>query len=143
MSFLLDTNVVSELRKPEPRVDPGVLEWSREHPLERQYLSAVTIFELELGVRMKEKRDPSQGARLRRWLETQVKPTFEGRILPSDGAVATRAAQLHAGDPRPLADSFIAATALEHGLTVVTRNERDFAGFSVACLNPWASGPRR
>mgnify|MGYP002719219391 CR=1 FL=1 len=137
MSFLLDTNVVSELRKPALKVDPGVLAWSEKHPLVEQFLSAVTVFELELGVALKEQRDPAQGKMLRAWLENQVKPTFAGRILPFDDAVAGYAARMHVNDPRPLADSFIAATAQLHNLTVVTRNERDFTSFGVPCVNPW------
>lgn len=138
MSFLLDTNVVSELRKPASKVNPGVLAWSKKHSLVEQFLSAVTIFELELGVSLKERRDPAQGAQLRAWLEDQVKPSFTGRILPFDDAVAAHAARLHVDDPRPLADSFIAATAQLHGLTLVTRNERDFSSFRLPCINPWS-----
>ena len=138
MSFLLDTNVVSELRKPASRVNPGVLAWSTKHPLIEQFLSAVSIFELEQGVSLKERRDPVQGAKLRAWLEDQVKPSFEGRVLSFDAAVAVHAARLHVDNPRPLADSFIAATAQLHGLAVVTRNERDFSSFRVPCINPWS-----
>lgn len=138
MSFLLDTNVVSELRKPATKVDPGVLAWSGKHTLAEQFLSAVTVFELELGVSLKERKDPGQGAKLRSWLEDQVKPAFEGRILAFDGAVAAFAASLHVENPRPLVDSFIAATAQMHGLAVVTRNQRDFSSFGVPCINPWA-----
>lgn len=142
MRYLLDTNVVSELRKPATKVDRGVLEWSQRHPLDAQYVSALTIFELEVGVQRKERVDPDQGVRLRLWLEGQVKPLFQERTLPFDSEVAVAAADVQAIDPRPLADLFIAATAQVHGLSVVTRNERDFANLGVRWVNPWSTRSR-
>lgn len=137
MSYLIDTNVLSELRKPAEKVHAGVKAWADSHAVHDQFLSAVTIFELELGIVLKSRRDGKQAVKLREWLEDQVKPTFEGRILDFDAQVAQAAAQLHATNPRPLGDSFIAATAQVHGLTVVTRNERDFAELNVPYVNPW------
>lgn len=137
MSYLLDTNVISELRRPAAMVDPHVRAWADAHYLEEQYLSAVTLYELELGVRSKERVDEIQGRALRRWLEGKVKPMFEGRILAFDGEVAVTAASKNVPDRRPLADSFIAATAHVHQLTVVTRNVGDFSDLGVPVVNPW------
>ena len=106
-------------------------------PATALFLSAMTIIELEIGVLRIERRDPSQGAILRRWLDDHVLPAFAGRILAVDTAVAQRCASLHVPDPRPDRDALIAATALVHGLTVVTRNVGDFEPTSVRTLNPW------
>ncbi|WP_295383715.1 type II toxin-antitoxin system VapC family toxin [uncultured Thiodictyon sp.] len=103
-------------------------------------MSAITIQELEIGVLLAERRDPTQGAMLRAWLERYVIPAFAGRVLSVDTAVARGSARLHVPDPRPLRDSFIAATALVHGMTVVTRNVRDFEPSGVSVLDPWGWG---
>ncbi|MBK6975117.1 MAG: type II toxin-antitoxin system VapC family toxin [Sterolibacteriaceae bacterium] len=136
--FLLDTNVVSELRRPD-RADPGVLAWASATPLASFFLSSVTVLELELGVLLLERRDATQGAVLRTWIDDQVLPRFEGRILAIDTAVARRCARLHVPDPRAERDALIAATALVHGMTVVTGNALDFEATGVALFNPWKS----
>lgn len=100
-------------------------------------MSAVTVLELELGVLLMERRDPAQGAILRAWLDGQVTRRFAGRVLAIDEAVARLCARLHAATPRADRDALIAATALVHGMTVVTRNTADFAGTGAAVLNPW------
>lgn len=138
MSYLLDTNVVSELRKRPGRADVHVLSWAGRQRLEDLYLSAVTVMEIELGIALVERRDLGQGAVLREWAESKVMAAFEGRILPVDTRVAVCAAHLHVPDPRPERDAFIAATAQVHGMAVVTRNIRDFAATGVPCINPWA-----
>lgn len=138
MSFLLDTNVVSELRKRPDVVDPQVLGWAQRHPARDLYISVVTVMEIELGVALLERRDRRQGAVLRQWMESGVLAGFAGRILPVDVEVALRAAHLHVPDPGPERDAFIAATANVHGLTVVTRNLKDFQPTGVAALDPWA-----
>jgi predicted nucleic acid-binding protein len=136
--FLLDTNVVSELRKVRlGRADKNVAQWADSVDAIDLYLSAITIQELELGVLLVERREPTQGAIFRTWLENHVLPAFSGRILPVDIAVAQRCALLHVPDPRPAMDSLIAATALVHGLTLVTRNVTDFQSSGVVMLNPW------
>jgi predicted nucleic acid-binding protein len=136
--FLLDTNVVSELRKVRSgRADANVAAWSRETPGTSLYLSAIVIQELEIGVLQIERRDAPQGALLHAWLEDHVLPVFANRILPVDIAVARRSAELHVPDARPYRDSLILATALVHGMTLVTRNVADFAGCGVPILNPW------
>jgi predicted nucleic acid-binding protein len=136
--FVLDTNVVSELRKVQAgKADRGVALWADEVDAASLHLSAITVLELELGVLQIERRDPPQGAVLRTWLETRVLPEFDGRILPVDTAVARRGGRLHGPDPRAERDALIAATALVHGMTIVTRNTADFVATGVALLNPW------
>lgn len=136
--FVLDTNVVSELRKVRlGRADQNVARWADSMNAMSLFVSAITIQELEMGVLQVERRDPSQGAMFRTWLDQHVLPAFSGRVLPVDTAVAQRCALLHVPDPRPAMDSLIAATALVHGMTVVTRNTVDFQPFGVPILNPW------
>lgn len=136
--FLLDTNVVSELRKVRAgKADANVTRWAASIGSATAYISVITAMELELGVLMMERRDPSQGAILRRWLQGQVLTEFEGRILPIDLPVAQQCARLHVPDPRSERDALIAATGLIHGLTVVSRNVRDFSATGVGLLNPW------
>ena len=138
MTFLLDTNVVSELRRVDTgAANPRVRAWARKLDAESAFLSAVTILELEQGVLSMERRDRRQGAMLRDWIENRVLPDFAGRILPVDLAVARRCAALHVPNPCSYRDSLIAATALTHGMTVVTRNTGDFEATGVALLNPW------
>jgi predicted nucleic acid-binding protein len=134
--FLLDTNVVSELRVPK-RADINVLAWASSQPVAAQFLSSITVLELELGVLRMERKDAAQGAVLRTWLDGQVLPQFAGRVLAFDQSVALRCAKLHVPDPRAERDAVIAATALAHGMTVVTRNTDDFLLTGVPLLNPW------
>jgi toxin FitB len=138
--FLLDTNVVSALRRLE-RADANARAWSLATPAAHYAISVVTVLDLERGVLRIERRDAAQGAILRRWLEHEVLMPLAARILPVDTAVARRAATLHVPDPRPEGDALIAATAMVHGLTVVTRNTADFATAGVAVLNPWLAQP--
>jgi predicted nucleic acid-binding protein len=136
--FLLDTNVVSELRKvAEGKADANVSAWQSGVDELACFLSVITVQELETGVLRIERRDPVQGRRLREWLEQRVIPAFAGRILPIDQATALRCAPLHVPDPRPAHDAMIAATALVHGMTLVTRNSSDFAPLGVAVVDPW------
>ena len=136
--FLLDTNVVSELRKVRlGRADKNVAQWADSVDAADLYLSAITLQELEIGVLLAERRDATQGAVLRTWLQNHALPAFAGRILSVDAAVAQRSAALHVPDPRPFRDSLIAATALVHGMTLVTRNVADFEACGLDWLNPW------
>jgi toxin FitB len=136
--FLLDTNVVSELRKARTgKAEPSVVAWAAKQSTATLYLSAISVLELDIGIRLVERRDPAQGSALRGWLDQHVLPAFAGRVLPVDIAVAQRCATLHVPDPRAERDALIAATALVHGMTVVTRNVADFAPLGVAMLNPW------
>jgi toxin FitB len=134
--FLLDTNVVSELRRPE-KADRNVLAWAGTVPAASFFLSAFSILEIERGALLIARRDVAQGAILRTWIDEQVLPRFDGRILAVDTAVAQRCAHLHVPNPRGERDALIAATAMVHGLTVITRNVADFERIGVPLLNPW------
>ncbi|WP_373507135.1 type II toxin-antitoxin system VapC family toxin [Thiocapsa sp.] len=125
--YLLDTNVISELRKVgDGKADANVVQWVSSIDASSSYLSVVTIMELEIGILRIERRDQRQGAMLRAWLENHVLPEFADRTLSIDAAVARRCARLHVPDPRSERDALIAATALRDGMTVVTRNLSDF-----------------
>lgn len=136
MTYLLDTNVVSELRRGR-KADQRVRDWAESQELESQFLSVVTIQELEYGMLLKRRRDEVEGLKLARWLHYRLMPDLEGRILPLDSAIALATAALHVPVRRPERDAWIAATALVHRLTVVTRNTRDFQETGVPLLNPW------
>lgn len=137
--FLLDTNVISELRKAgDGKADPNVVVWLSSVDAATLYLSAITLMEIELGVLQIERRDVAQGKRLRTWVTHHVLPGFSDRILPIDAELALRCAPLHVPDPRPERDALIAATALVHGMTVVTRNTDDFESIpGIRLINPW------
>ena len=145
--FLLDTNVISALRKAnEQGEDSRLADWARREQADQMYLSVISAFELEIGVLRLERRDPRQGRRLREWLELQVLESFRDRILDVDLDVVRCCAELNVPDPKSERDSLIAATALIHQMTVVTRNERDFKHCSVDVINPWeisVNEPRR
>ena len=135
---MLDTNLVSELRKVQSgKADRHVANWEASVPPTAMFISVVTIMELELGALLMERRDRKQGRSLRDWLETRIIPAFANRTLPVDTAVARRCASLHVPDPQSERDALIAATALVHGMTVVTRNVADFQPSGVPVLNPW------
>ena len=136
--YVLDTNVVSELRKIHSgKADKYVAQWAEKTDLNDLYLSVITIQELETGILLAERRDAKKGKILRAWLSEQVLPAFANRILPVDVIVATCSARLHVPDPQSFRDSLIAATALAHHMTVVTRNVSDFSNAGVQILNPW------
>ena len=140
--YLLDTNVLPELRKIRVgKADSHVAAWADSVDASDLYLSVITLQELEIGVLLIERRDPSQGTVFRAWLNDHVLPAFMGRILAVDTAVALRSARLHVPDQRPVRDGLIAATALVHGMTVVTRNLADFEPTGVPTLNPWIGTP--
>ncbi|MGX4773490.1 PIN domain-containing protein [Bradyrhizobium guangdongense] len=134
--FLLDTNVISELRRPD-KADGNVVAWANASPATNFFISVISVLEIELGARLIRRKDAAHGAILRKWIDAQVLVRFEGRILAIDMAVAQRCAQLHVPNPRAERDALIAATALVHGLTVVTRNVEDFEPTGVPLLNPW------
>jgi len=136
--YILDTNVVSELRKAK-KADPNVTKWAQPLASSTLYISVISLLELEIGILLMERRDKEQGAILRAWMDRHVLPTFSGRILAIDITVAQRCAALHVPNPRSDRDALIAATAFVHGLTVATRNVADFEGMGVGVLNPWGS----
>jgi len=136
--YVLDTNVVSELRKAATgRAAKQVVTWANSVSAGSLYVSSITVLELELGVLQMERRDPVQGSVLRTWMSSHVLPAFAGRVLPVDEAVALKCAALHVPDRRADRDCLIAATALVHGFVVVTRNVDDFPATSATLLNPW------
>ena len=136
--FLIDTNVISESRKVRSgRAAPQVVAWLKATDPSITFVSAMSLFELELGVIRVERRDPAQGKSLRHWLDHIVKPGFAGRVLAMDSAIAVACAELHIPDPVSERDGWIAATALVHGLTVATRNVTDFDTTGARILNPW------
>ncbi len=140
--FVLDTNVVSELRKVQQgRAAANVAAWAQSVDAADLFVSAITIMELELGVLSIERKDSAQGALLRLWLEQRVLPEFASRTLAVDTAVAQRCARLHVPDKRGERDALIAATALVHGMTLVTRNIVDFKPMGVSLVNPWDPAP--
>ncbi len=136
--FVLDTNVVSELRKAKTgKADTNVTKWAVGAPATSMFLSAITVLELETGVLLIERRDAAQGAIIRSWMNSHVLVAFAGRVLSIDTAVARCCAALQVPDRRSDRDVLIAATALTHGMAVVTRNEIDFAPTGVKVVNPW------
>ena len=136
--FILDTNVVSELRKAK-KAHQNVKKWAQPLSAAGLYISVISVLELEIGILLIERRDQEQGRILRTWMDRHVLPTFSGRILAIDTAVAQRCAMLQVPNPRSDRDALIAATALVHGLTVATRNVADFERMGVGVLNPWES----
>ena len=138
---LVDTNVISELRKAKAgNADKNVVRWASSVPETGLFLSVISLMELEVGVQRMERRNPGQGKALRVWLEQQVLPFFSDRILAVNVDVARRCARLHVPNRLPDRDALIAATALVHSLTVVTRNTGDFEPAGVPLLNPWDGG---
>jgi toxin FitB len=134
--YLLDTNVVSELRKRHG--DPGVKQWVARQRAADLAISVVTVIEIETGILRRGRTDPDQARMLTRWFEQNVLTGFADRILPLDLAAARRVASLHVPDQAPQHDALIAGTALARNLTIVTRNTRDFARTGVGYLNPWS-----
>jgi predicted nucleic acid-binding protein len=132
--FLLDTNVVSDLRRGR-KTHAALLDWFQEQAADALYLSVITLGEIRQGIEQVRRRDPQQAQSLNRWLDDLARH-YGGRVLPIDPAVADDWGRLRTVRSLPVIDAFLAATARVHGLTLVTRNERDFRGLDVTVLNP-------
>ncbi len=140
--FLIDTNVLSEYNRPGGTPDTGVPRWLETAHRDLQFVSVITLAEIQKGIGLLD--EGKRRSHLQEWLDTELEEWFSGRILPIDRQVANRWAELLVycsgkGRPLPGIDSLLAATALEHGLTLVTRNVKDFEGIGVTILNPWSS----
>ena len=137
--FVLDTNIISELRKAKTnKANVGVTDWANNTPAVLMFMSVISLHELEHGVLLAERRDPTQGELLRTWLDTSVIPAFADRLLPVDAEIARRAAAFHVPNPAPFRDGLIAATAQHHNMVVITRNVGDFERFAdLDVHNPW------
>lgn len=141
--YLLDTNILSELRKIEShRADANVRNWAAQENVEHHYISAMTMFEIEMGILRLARKDPEQATLLRDWQQNYILPEFEDRTLAMDTDVALQAAALHVPDPKPERDAIIAATALVHDMVLVTRNVADFVATGVRLFNPWGEAGR-
>ena len=139
--YLLDTNTISELRKVAiGKGNTAVAAWAARQDFRDCHTSAVVMMELERGVLSMERKDATQGEVLRTWLDQKIKRDFKERILAIDATTAGICARLHIPDRSPENDAWIAAQAIQHGLTVVTRNEKDFAELGVQVWNPFADG---
>jgi predicted nucleic acid-binding protein len=136
LTFLLDTNVLSELRRSQ-RADPAVRQWAGQLDVQQSFISVVTVLEIEHGAVMIAKKDPAFSARLIAWLHNEILPHYDARVLPIDVAVAMKCAQFGQVHANHFADALLAATALVHNLTLVTRNIGDFRDFAVPLVNPW------
>ena len=135
--YVLDTNVLSELRPGKPHASAAVLAWAATLPHSRIYLSAITVMEHEAGIVRLERRTPPEGASLRAWWDATF-AAFADRVLPLDAKAARICAQLHVPHPRSYRDAMLAATALAHGFAVVTRNVGDYQGIAgLQLINPW------
>lgn len=136
--YLLDTNIISELRKLEKgRADPNVAKWFQQVDLQQAYLSVITLFEIKVGILQLIRHDAQQAAILQSWFENTLLPNFENRILPLDQKVVMTCAELHVPDKKPLNDSYLAATAKSHHFKMVTRNLKDFQHSGVEIINPF------
>ena len=134
--YVLDTNVISELRKGKPGQAQQVRAWAAGHPVSQLFLSAITVLEMEIGTQLMERRDDAQGAVLRHWAD-RVQVEFDSRVLAFTSLTAKLCASLHVPDKRSFRDSMIAATAIEHAFAIVTRNVRDFEGMGLRIIDPW------
>ena len=138
--YLLDTNIIGELRKLENgKADPNVVKWFQSVDLQETYISVITLFETKLGILQIKHRDPQQAQRLEYWFENRLLPNFEHRILPLDVKSILSCAEMHVPNKKQLNDSYLAATAKTHRLKMVTRNVKDFENCGVEIINPFSA----
>lgn len=137
--LLLDTNILSELRRPH-KANPLVLQWANQVRVQDMYISVISVLEVEMGILRVQRHDVVQSKILLDWLEQQILPQFQGRILDVNVDIARRCAALHIPNPQAERDAIIAATALSHNMTVVTRNTKDFEKTGVLLFNPFEVG---
>ena len=136
--YLLDTNVISELRKAgSNKADANVIQWAKDKSTTSLFISTITVLEIDMGVLQIERKDPKQAVIYRTWLNSHVLKAFCDRLLLFDTSVALKCAQLHVPNPTSARDAMIAATSIIHGLTLVTRNEKDFKHMGIDVVNPW------
>ncbi|MBK2124529.1 type II toxin-antitoxin system VapC family toxin [Fangia hongkongensis] len=136
--YVVDTNVISELRKAAvKKADINVVKWASSVSASELFVSSISILELEIGILSKQRKDKPQGDILRAWMDSHVMPAFADRILAFDANVAKKCARLHIPDPKSDRDAMIGATALLHGMTLVTRDIADFKWMKLSCINPW------
>jgi predicted nucleic acid-binding protein len=138
VNYLIDTNIISEIRK-GGRCDPNVSAWYASLADEDLFLSTLVLGEIRKGVELARARDPAKAAALERWLR-QVETAFDGRVLGIDNAVSDQWGRMCAIRPIPVIDGLLAATAVINGLTLVTRNDRDITGLGAVVLNPFQNG---
>jgi hypothetical protein len=139
--YIFDTNVISELRKTKSgQAEKAVVNWTQSIPVDSVFLSAITVYEIRIGILKLVSRNPTQAQHLDEWLSRTILPFFAGRILPLDEHVAELLAEMMAIRTHPYRDAIIAATAQHHGYALVTRNIRDFEDLPVRVINPWDFG---
>jgi toxin FitB len=134
--YLIDTNVVSEIRKGQ-RAAPAVVSWFQLQRQETLFLSVITILEVEQGYQKLLRHDVRQAQIIRNWIDSGLLKGFQDRILSVDTKIVRQCAGLHIPNKKPYADAMIAATALSYDLTIITRNTRDFEQTGARLLNPW------
>jgi toxin FitB len=136
--FLLDTNVLSETRKLAKGIGSDqVKEWFTAQQSQDLYISVISLFEIERGILLLQRRDKPQAAILQKWFAQKLKPEFKSQTLGIDERIASECAALHVPDPKPYMDALIAATARVHDFTLITRNTKDFEPMGARCINPW------
>lgn len=138
--YLLDTNVLSELRKGKTaKINPNVEKWAESVKLSDLYISVITLQEIQTGILLLERKDETQAKILQTWFNEYVRVSFKDRTLDVCQSVALLCSNLHVPNPRPYADSLISATAQWHGFSLVTRNIDDFTGQNINLINPWTA----